>query len=71
MKDAPRDRAVVIDLFSRAFLGWKLSDSLHADLVVNATTRGIQSGLVPWGAIFHSDRGSNTRPPSPLSHHHP
>ena len=32
MKDAPRDRAVVIDLFSRAFLGWKLSDSLHADL---------------------------------------
>jgi hypothetical protein len=49
--------AGVIDLFSRAILGWKLSDSLHADLVVNAATRAIQSGLVPRGAIFHSDRG--------------
>lgn len=49
--------AVVIDLFSRAILGWKLSDSLHADLVVGATTRAIESGLVPRGAIFHSDRG--------------
>jgi putative transposase len=49
--------AVVIDLFSRAILGWKLSDSLHADLVVGATTRAIESGLVPQGAIFHSDRG--------------
>ena len=46
--------AVVIDLFSRAILGWKLSDSLHADLVVDATTRAIDSGLVPRGAIFHS-----------------
>ncbi len=49
--------AVVIDLFSRAILGWKLSDSLHADLVVGATTRAMESGLVPQGAIFHSDRG--------------
>jgi transposase InsO family protein len=49
--------AVVIDLFSRAIVGWKLSDSLHADLVVAATTRAIHSGLVPRGAIFHSDRG--------------
>jgi putative transposase len=49
--------AVVIDLFSRSVLGWKLSDSLQADLVVDATTRAIDSGLVPRGAIFHSDRG--------------
>src|SRR5271155_5096476 len=28
--------AVVIDRFSRMILGWKLSDSLHADLVVAA-----------------------------------
>lgn len=49
--------AVVIDLFSRAILGWKLSDSLHAALVVDAATRAIDSGLVPRGAIFHSDRG--------------
>ena len=49
--------AIVIDLFSRAILGWKLSDTLHADLVVDALTRAIDSGLVPRGAIFHSDRG--------------
>jgi putative transposase len=49
--------AVVIDLFSRAIVGWKLSDSLHADLVVDATTRAVHLGLVPQGAIFHSDRG--------------
>ena len=57
--------AIVIDLFSRAILGWKLSDSLHADLVVDATTRAIDSGFVPRGAIFHSDRGCQSR------HHHP
>jgi putative transposase len=49
--------AIVIDLFSRAILGWKLSDTLHADLVVDALTRAIDSGLIPRGAIFHSDRG--------------
>jgi putative transposase len=49
--------AIVIDLFSRAILGWKLSDTLHAELVVDALTRAIDSGLVPRGAIFHSDRG--------------
>ncbi|HEY5741511.1 MAG TPA: IS3 family transposase [Terrimicrobiaceae bacterium] len=30
---------------------------LHADLVVDATTRAIDSGLVSRAAIFHSDRG--------------
>jgi transposase InsO family protein len=64
---------LVIDLFSRAILGWKLSDSLHADLVVDATTRAIDSGLLPRGAIFHSDRGCqysvapNAPPPLRLS----
>jgi len=58
--------AIVIDLFSRAVLGWKLSDSLHADLVVDALTRAIHSGLVPRGAIFHSDRGLPI-----LRHHYP
>ena len=38
-------------------LGRKLSDSLHADQLVDATTRAICSGLVPRVAIFHSDRG--------------
>jgi len=50
--------AVVIDRFSRMILGWKLSDSLHADLVVAALNKALATGLVAPGALFHSDRGS-------------
>jgi len=49
--------AVVIDLFSRCVLGWKLSESLHSDLVTAAVSRTLETGLVARGAIFHSDRG--------------
>jgi len=49
--------AVVIDLFSRAILGWDLGPSLHASLVTTALRRAFDSGLVLPGAIFHSDRG--------------
>ena len=49
--------AVVIDLFSRAILGWKLAPSLHAGLVSEALRRALDSGLVLAGGIFHSDRG--------------
>ncbi len=49
--------AVVIDLFSRAILGWKLEQSLGADLVTSALRRALDSGLVAAGALFHSDRG--------------
>jgi len=49
--------AVVVDLFSRCVLGWKVSSSMHSDLVGHAITRAMATGLVPKGAIFHSDRG--------------
>lgn len=49
--------AVVIDLFSRAILGWKLGPSLHASLVSDALRQALDSGLVLSGCIFHSDRG--------------
>jgi transposase InsO family protein len=49
--------AVVIDLFSRAVLGWKLSASLHTEVVTGALHRALDSGLVSKNAIFHSDRG--------------
>jgi transposase InsO family protein len=48
---------LVIDLFSRAVLGWKIADSMHAELVTTAIGQAIHSGLVAPGAIFHSDRG--------------
>lgn len=49
--------AVVIDLFSRAILGWKLSDSLHTEVVTGARRRALDTGLIGAGALFHSDRG--------------
>ncbi len=38
--------AVVIDLFSRAILGWKLSDSLHTEVVTAALQHALDTGLV-------------------------
>jgi len=49
--------AVVLDLFSRAVLGWKISESLHTDVVTAALRRALDSSLIHPGAIFHSDRG--------------
>ena len=49
--------AIVLDLHSRAILGWKLGSSMDADLVTGALRRALDSGLVTTGAIFHSDRG--------------
>ena len=49
--------AVVIDLFSRAILGWKIADSLHSDVVTGALHDALRTGHIAAGAIFHSDRG--------------
>jgi transposase InsO family protein len=49
--------AVVIDLFSRCVLGWKLSSSLHSDVVAAALSQAHATGLIPRGALFHSDQG--------------
>lgn len=49
--------AVVIDLFSRAILGWKLAESMDASLVTTALRRALDTGMVASGALFHSDRG--------------
>jgi transposase InsO family protein len=50
--------AIIVDLYSRMILGWKLSDSLHAPIVTDALQRALNSRLVAPNAIFHSDRGS-------------
>jgi len=49
--------AVVIDLFSRAILGWKIADSLHSQIVTGALLNALRTGHIAAGAIFHSDRG--------------
>ena len=49
--------AIVLDLFSRCILGWKLADSLHTEVVTIALRRALDTGIVAPEAFFHSDRG--------------
>lgn len=48
--------AIVIDLISRAILGWKIDDSLHSEVVTGALQHALKTGCITGGAIFHSDR---------------
>ena len=52
--------AVVLDLYSRQVVGWSLSHSLQAEIVVNALQMGLKcrAGEDLRGMMFHSDRGS-------------
>lgn len=49
---------VVLDLFSRCILGWRLADTMESNLVTSALRRAFDTGLVVQKPIFHSDRGS-------------
>ncbi|PWK53839.1 integrase-like protein [Pleionea mediterranea] len=49
--------AVVIDLYSRAVIGWELAEHMKAELVCNAIkVAQVRRGCLP--RLFHSDRGS-------------
>ncbi len=49
---------VFVDLFSRAVVGWTLSNSLSTEGVVEALFRGVWRRKVAEGLMIHSDRGS-------------
>jgi putative transposase len=51
--------AFVIDAFSRAIVGWRVSNSLHTDLALDALEMAIwrRQRLGLSGLIHHSDRG--------------
>lgn len=49
--------ATVIDLYSRRVVGWALSDTIDASLVIAALTMAVQQRRPAAGVIFHSDRG--------------
>ena len=53
--------ATVIDLASRAVLGWASGKRQTAELVVTAMRRAIATGHVRPGAIFHTDHGVQYR----------
>lgn len=50
--------AVVIDLYSRAIVGWSMNKRMKASLVTDALTMAMFRRGMPKGVIIHSDRGS-------------
>ena len=50
--------AFVIDVFSRHIVGWRVSRSLHTDLVLDALEQALWSRTKIEGLIHHSDRDS-------------
>ncbi|MEV4114157.1 IS3 family transposase [Nonomuraea sp. NPDC049695] len=52
--------ATVIDCHSKAVLGWAMADHYRTELVKDAILMAAGTGLLQPGAVFHTDRGSNT-----------
>jgi putative transposase len=50
--------SVVIDLYSRAIVGWAMEARMTKDLVCSALTMALFRRKFPGGVIVHSDRGS-------------
>jgi putative transposase len=51
--------AFIIDAFSRSIVGWRVSDSLHAELALDALEMALwaRGGQEIEGLVHHSDRG--------------
>ena len=52
--------ATVIDLFNREVVGWSMADHMRTELISDALTMAHTHGRIEPGALFHSDRGSQT-----------
>ena len=50
--------AVVVDLFSRRIVGWKMANHMRTELVLSALDMALGRRLPPAGMLHHSDRGS-------------
>ena len=46
------------DKLTRRIIGWAISETMTADLVVKALEMALRRGLIKRGAIVHTDRGS-------------
>jgi transposase InsO family protein len=49
--------AFVIDVFARRIVGWRVTGSLHTDLVLDALEQALHARQASRGLIHHSDRG--------------
>lgn len=50
--------AMFQDMFTKQLVGWTVSDSLKAEIVVTALKKAIFKGMIKKNAIVHTDRGS-------------
>jgi putative transposase len=50
--------AVIIDLYSRAVIGWSIQPTMSRQLVCDALMMALWRRGFPRGVLFHSDRGS-------------
>jgi putative transposase len=50
--------AVVIDLYSRAVIGWSIQPTMSRQLICDALMMALWRRRFPRGVLFHSDRGS-------------
>ena len=50
--------AVVLDLHSRAVMGWSMDARMHASLVLDALTMAVWRRRPKESVIIHSDQGS-------------
>jgi putative transposase len=46
------------DKFTRRIVGWKVSDRMTEDIVIDSLQQGIERGFISKDAIIHTDRGS-------------
>ena len=53
--------ATVMDLFSRAIVGWSVDKQMTESLIMNALKMAIERREVSAGLIIHSDRGVQNR----------
>jgi putative transposase len=50
--------ALIIDVFSRMIVGWRVAGSMSADLPLDALEQALRARQVTDGLIHHSDHGS-------------
>ncbi|MGB0466913.1 MAG: IS3 family transposase [Pontibacterium sp.] len=50
--------AVVLDLYSRRFVGWHIDKRMSADLICRALMKAVNLRQPKKGLVFHCDRGS-------------
>ena len=51
--------ATVIDCATRMVVGWAMDDNYKTPLITSAIRMAARNVVLPEGAVFHSDRGSN------------